>query len=234
MNGHPLEKTARLRRPPAQRGQHADLRDLVRFDRRDVAEAGEQRRRQVGQLASEFVHRPLPVVGLPGHRAHHDGVQLGRDVIAKPEQRRRHGGRLLVENLHEVLPFVGRLAGEHLVDQAADGVDVGAGIGRAPRRLLGGHVLRRPHGHPRVGEPPPQIAVGVLLVLDVGVLAALGDPEVEHLDEVLLPVAGQDEDVLRLDVPVDDVDLVRRLDGARRSARRCAGRAPRPASPPGR
>ena len=47
------------------------------------------------------------------------------------------------------------------------------------------------------------------------VLAALGDAEVEHLDEVLLTVAGQDEDVLRLDVAVDDVHLVRRLDGAR-------------------
>ena len=35
----------------------------------------------------------------------------------------------------------------------------------------------------------------------------LGQPEVEHLDDVLLPLAGQDQ-VLRLDVAVDQLLLV--------------------------
>ena len=69
-------------------------------------------------------------------------------------------------------------------------------------RLLGRHVLRRPHRHPGVGEAPRTA------------IDAAGDAEVEHLDEVGLAVARDQVDVLGLEVAVDHARRVRRVQRA--------------------
>ena len=89
-------------------------------------------------------------------------------------------------------PLERRLAGQHLVDQDAQRVQVGlvADLG-GPADLLGGHVGGRPQG-------PPGGRQG-------GGVEVLGDPEVGQLD---LALAG-DHQVRRLEVAVDHAVLVR-------------------------
>src|SRR5690606_19235601 len=79
--------------------------------------------------------------------------------------------------------------------------DVGAGIDVLAADLLGRHVVRRAHGRAsrrQLGE--------LLAVLAAGV--ELGDAEVEDLDELGHTLWLNDEDVGRLEVPVDDALFV--------------------------
>src|SRR5256886_6731287 len=47
-----------------------------------------------------------------------------------------------------------RVSRQHLVQHAAEGVDVGARVERVlPARLLRAHIGRRPHGHSGLGQP---------------------------------------------------------------------------------
>jgi len=98
---------------------------------------------------------------------------------------------------------VRRLAHQHLVQHAPQRVHVARRRDLpVPRRLLRAHVVRRPHAQTRLGQPRP---------------ARPGhrdrDPEVG--DERL---AAREQDVARLDVPVDHSLLVR--DRQRRRHRR--------------
>ena len=110
-----------------------------------------------------------------------------------------------------------RLAGEHLVEHAAQGVDVGAGGDLAlAHRLLGAHVVRRAERHAGLGHPVP-----------AGLAGGERDAEVGHQRA---PVVQQD--VLRLDVAVDHavpVGVVERVGhlGARSGPRRPSGAASR-------
>jgi hypothetical protein len=89
-------------------------------------------------------------------------------------------------------PLERRLAGQHLVDQDAERVEVGlvADLG-GPSDLLGRHIGGRPQGPPGGGQ-----GRGV---------EVLGDPEVGQLD---LALCG-DHQVRRLEVAVDHALLVR-------------------------
>ncbi len=103
---------------------------------------------------------------------------------------------MLAEDPHEGVAVERHLAGEHLVEDDAEGVDVGAGVDALPRRLLGRHVVRRAEDHPRPGE--------------LGVRAAdLGDAEVEDLHEAVVAPATDEEDVVGLQIAVDDAAPVR-------------------------
>ena len=90
-------------------------------------------------------------------------------------------------------PGIRRLPGEHLVEHAAEGVDVGAAVDvRVAGRLLGAHVVRRAEGEPGLGQA----------------VAGRGgegprDPEV---GDDRLPAGEQD--VLGLDVAVHHAVLV--------------------------
>src|SRR5262249_6197292 len=122
-------------------------------------------------------------------------------------------GRLLLHDEAEQLdqghaarPVVadGRRAGQELVKQDAQGIDVAARVD-APGtdvRLFGAHVLRRAHDRTdqRFGG-----LVGQRL------LDRLGDAEVDDLRE-RLALVPRDQDVGRLDVAVDDALLVGVLD----------------------
>ena len=100
----------------------------------------------------------------------------------------------------------GTSPGEHLVEDAAERVDVDAVIGRVAARLLGRHVLGRAEDHAGAGEPRAALVER----------AHLGDAEVEDLDEVGSPLALDQVDVLGLEVAVDDALGVR---GAERRGR---------------
>ena len=116
---------------------------------------------------------------------------------------RRHHRPVLQRHLHFLQSAAERQpSGHHLVEDAAERVDVAArtDLGEA-EALLGRHVAGGAEhqsvlGHRRdVAREPFD----------------LGEPEVEHLDgDAVRPVApALEEDVLRLEVPVDDAGLVR-------------------------
>ena len=103
------------------------------------------------------------------------------------------------------------MPGEHLVQQHADGVEIGARVDLAlGAQLLGRHVQRRAHDRAFFGEP----------LLDVvALLAHTRDAEVEELDRVAVPVARADIDVLGLEIAMDDAARVRRFEAAQHGAR---------------
>ena len=107
----------------------------------------------------------------------------------------RRGGARPVEDLgvehRGELPRERRLAVQQLVEDHAQGVDVGGGVDRLALHLLRGHVGGcSDHASGRCQT---------VLVVD-----QLGDPEVEDLG--LAPVG--DQDVVRLQVAVDDLKIV--------------------------
>ena len=112
----------------------------------------------------------------------------GRDRVGKPLRDDRLGGR----------PREGRLPGEHLVQQAAQTVDVAPSVECAlARSLLGAHVRGRAEDDPRPGELPPS-----------GRIDRPRDAEVGH-DGLAV---GQ-QDVFRLDVSMHDIAAVRIAQG---------------------
>ena len=97
-----------------------------------------------------------------------------------------------VGDLDRRLAVVGLGAGEHLEQQDAGGVDVGARVGDAALDLLGGQVGDGAHQH--TGGRGVAGGAG----------HGPGEAEVGDLDA---PVVGE-QDVLGLDVAVDDAGVV--------------------------
>ncbi len=105
----------------------------------------------------------------------------------------------------QFLRIEGRAAGQQLIEQHAQAVDVAARVNVQPAhlRLLGAHVGRRADElvqlriDRRVGQPA---------------LGRLGDAEINHLGH-RHAIVQRDQDVRGLDVAVDDALLVRVLDG---------------------
>ncbi len=108
--------------------------------------------------------------------------------------------------------FEGRPAGEHLVEDRSQRIDVGrrADLAGQSLRLLGGHVAGRPH----------DLAADGVAILD---LQPLGQAEVGDLRRAV----GVEQDVGRLQVAVDDPDAVDRTDGAGERGRQLGGLAGR-------
>src|SRR5712691_8497155 len=85
------------------------------------------------------------------------------------------------------LPRVRRPAGEAVEDDTAERVDVRAAVERPALYLLGGAVIDGAKEEPRLRHPLRARMPGEAEVAEVGVVAGLGD-----------------EDVGRLDVPMDE------------------------------
>ena len=101
--------------------------------------------------------------------------------------------------------FEGAAAGDHLVDDRAEGEDVGAGVGVARLELLGRHVRHR-------AEQRPLFRQRLLLRGVVGaerLRLVLRQAEVEHLRPRL-----REHDVARLEIAMDDAEAVRGVERA--------------------
>ena len=94
--------------------------------------------------------------------------------------------------------------GQHLVEDAAEGIEIGSPVYvPVSRSLLRAHVRRRPERESRVGE-----SVGS------GGAYCSRDPEVRHQR-----VAALEQDVLRFDIAMDHPVCVRVAQGVRYLAR---------------
>ena len=129
------------------------------------------------------------------------GQHPGDEVLDLRGDMAGERGRVrLLDLLHDVVDRFSPerdLAGQHLVQGGAEREDVGAVIDPSGvEKLLGGHVAGCSHGRAQRG-------------MDRGSIRAsdFGQPEV---GELYLPAAVE-QDVGRLDVPVDHVDLLERF-----------------------
>ena len=122
-----------------------------------------------------------------------------RDPDCGVEHRDRHRllMKVLEQHLHGSRVHERRAARQHLVEHDAERVKVTGGAGRIPHHLLGAEILRSPADHPGLGDCLPP-----------GIAHELGDPEIEDLGELLAPLLDE-EDVVRLDVPMEDPLLMR-------------------------
>ena len=136
----------------------------------------------------------------------------------RADRRRDVGGECLptrfeadygAEHVRQILAVECSPAGEHLVQDAAEGPDVAALVRLASFRLLGRHVGGRTEDHAPAGHRGPgnRRRRG-----DVGGsgfrVCELGEAEVQDLHRAVRP----ERDVGRLQVAVDDPLLVRRLE----------------------
>ena len=131
-----------------------------------------------------------------------DSLQLAWYVRIEP-----HGGgrRLMedsVENRHRRVPPEGQVAGHHLVEYHPQREKVRPRVELLPERLFRRHVRHRPGRRSGAGQ---RFGGGQGFDSGIPFRRELGQPEIEDLS---LPPSG-DEDVGRLDVPVDDPSSVR-------------------------
>ena len=135
------------------------------------------------------VLRPL------GEQRHHGPVERLGDLRVVPGGRHRVGVQVLADDRDRVVSGEGRLAGEHLVEQGAERVEVAAGAGGLAERLLGRQVGHR---------------------ADEGAAAHSGPGLRRGQAEIAEPGAPVvvDPDVRRLQVAVDDAARVGVLERA--------------------
>ena len=171
-------------------GHQPPRRPRRRLDRFDQAERRACR-------AHELTRRAVAPAGVLGERAGEDGVQVAGELGAGLARR----GRLLVhvrpEESDVGCPRERRLAGQALVEDAAERVQVGARVDVVPGDLLGRDVLQRADDVARRGDPAQRAG-------------ALGQAEVGEVT-VLLAAGARDQDVRGLHVTVDEPLLVGRV-----------------------
>ena len=180
--------------PPAARLAVVLLEDVLdrRGRRRDQA-SGARARGQ--QRLDELVGVREPPRRVLLQRAQHDRVERRRDRRVELARRHRRLGDLLERDGDGRLGVERHAAGQHLVEDDPDRVQVRAGVDGLALRLLGRQVLRGAHHRARLGHVRR---------------AGARDAEVGDLDAALLV----DHHVVRLDVAVDDPALVGVAGGA--------------------
>jgi hypothetical protein len=138
----------------------------------------------------------------------HDALERGRNIAIGLGEL----GRIILEDgAHGVgggITVKGAFAGEHLVEDGAEGEDVGARIGGLAADLFGRHMADRAHDGTGVGPDLLGGSVGG----GIGRLGAgeFGQTEVQNLYP---PVIGN-EQVFGLQVAMDDPLFVRRSETA--------------------
>jgi hypothetical protein len=124
---------------------------------------------------------------------------------------RLRSGRLLPQQGERSLRVERRTPGQHLVEDRAEREDIGERPDRLVGQLLGRDVAHRAHDRPRLRQ------AGACLV------KAAGDAEVDEAGTAV----GREQDVGRLDVPMDEAAIVcvlERIGDLRRDRRRLARR----------
>ena len=143
-------------------------------------------------VLAEFVQVPehlrgalVALVQIGGHGVHGDLLQTLGDLGIQDPGRDGLGVDVLDGHRDGRLAVVGRVAGEHLIHDHAQRVEVGAEVDPVALGLLGRDIVHRAQGFPGesgLGRGHP------------------GNAEVGHLDAAVL----ENHDVVGLDVPVDD------------------------------
>ena len=153
----------------------------------------------VNQRIREFLRRREPIGRQLFQRAAHGGIHLRRHRAAQRGDRTRVLRHQLRDDRLRARAKVRRLAGQHLVGDGAERVDVRAAVdGAVAGGLLGRHVLRRAQREP-----------GLRHSLSPGVRHGERDAEV---GDEWLPFVQ--EDVLRLQVAMDDAVTMRVVERA--------------------
>ncbi len=147
------------------------------------------------QLRGHFHGALVTVFGilLHGHHAHM-ADSLGH-VGGNGLDGRGLGVQVLHGHGHGAVPVKGHAAGEHFIEYHAAAVNIAAGVRGLAGGLLRAEIMHRAHD----AVPPGQ----------GGAVRHPGNAEVRHLHVAV----GVDQDVLRLDVPVNNAVLVGVLQG---------------------
>ena len=187
LRSHTRAQAARQRRGRPRAEAPAERRNRLRGSTRQG-----HGREATGAL--QHLHQVLgalePVVGRFRHHRADDLEQLA-PVRSVERRSRQFLHEVLVTDREGVFAVEGDGAGQALIGDDAEGVDVAPPVERLGPGLFGAHVMRRPDGHPGPGELAP--AGG-----------RLGDAEVRHHR---VPVLVE-HDVVGLDVAVHDSGLV--------------------------
>jgi hypothetical protein len=171
--------------------------------RRVFAGVGGRPARERAQIGRELARARVALRRVLRETAAEDRLEPRRQLGMEAPRRRRFVAQDGRQRLGGARAPERRLAGQHLVERAAEGEEIGAGVERLPPHLLGRHVGRRPQEPAFLrGEDlePASLRRSGLLLLD-----ELGQPEVEDLD---VPVRA-DHDVRGLEIAVDHVRPVR-------------------------
>ena len=159
-----------------------------------------------GKIAANVRTKGLGALVSPGllllQRLQHDRLEVGRDPGrggARPLRLRKANsvGNAKLVSRHVIRKF----ADEQLEENHAEGVDVRAGVDlrRVAQRLFGRHVRQAPHDAARAAQ---------LRQLLAAINGEFGKAEIEQPGVA----SCVHHDVGRLQVPVDDAALVRRMD----------------------
>ncbi|MEJ2312066.1 MAG: hypothetical protein P8Y11_06725 [Gemmatimonadales bacterium] len=161
------------------------------------------------QRRLDFAGRPETVLRLLLEQPHHQGIQLRwYRHLGQLAWRHRYRLHVIDDQLDGVFGCERGSAGQHPVGHAAQVVEVRAVVRlRGAVDRLGRNVPGRAEQHAGLGE------LGRPLRLDL-----LREAEVEHLDEIEQAAALSQEDVGRLDIPVDDPARMGFGQGAQRLA----------------
>ena len=155
----------------------------------------------------DVARRLEPVVGVFFETPPHELVESRRRRAAGHRHRR---GVAVEDGRERVRPrasFESAPPAQHLVEHRPKGEDVRPRVCRPPAELLRRDVPRRPHPRPSVRLCPGRLLSAAV----VRRLRQTREAEVEELDVSL----ADEEEVLRLQVPVDDTVRVRRREGLR-------------------
>ena len=142
-----------------------------------------------------------------GQYLHEEIIQGGRNLHVGIGHVQRPGRlvHLLQQDPHRRRVHKRRGAGQHLVHYDAQRVYVAANVEGLAHRLLGAQIHGSSADHARLGDR-----------LGSAVFEHLGDAEIQHLAELLSTLVGKDEDVVRLEIPVENplaVGFAQRLAG---------------------
>ncbi len=213
--GHRIERLRRLTRLVRAHGGGGGIL-LGLLARLHIGQIGEWVERGRNRFAAvhkgedillELGGRGIAVLTILGHGLGADGIPHLRQTGHHGARRRRHLGHMLVGDGDRGITGERRLAGQHLIQHATRGIQVGTHVHGLAAGLLGGEVLRGSHHALRLGHGGD------------GIIQRAGDAEIHHLHGTLIG----DHDVRGLDIAVDHTHAVRILQRAQHAQHHLRG-----------
>ncbi len=107
---------------------------------------------EIFQRGDNLLHARITILRLLGHHLQQNRREIGGDVLGESFGRRYRLRGMLGDDFHGAFTDEGRAASEQVVERAAEGIDIGAGINASGvLGLLGGHISWSPHGQRGAG-----------------------------------------------------------------------------------